>query len=744
VFNFIDDIVICSKNRDEHAEHVRAVINRLTAANLIINRNKCNFYSTQISLLGFVIGLHGKSVDPKKFVNIDEWEAPTTAKQVQSCLGTFNFFREYIPIFSTVAAPLDALRNRTEPFTLNEEQMRAFNTLKQLLTHAPILSFPDFNLPFYVATDASDVGIGAVLYQLPRGKEYPKDIRYISFMARSLQARERKYSATKKELLAIVFALNKFHYYLWGRHFDLYTDHRALTFLHSQQNLNPMMTTWQDTILNYSFDIHYRPGILNVLPDALSRLFPAKTNRPQPTQEDRIKLAYMHVIQNEETERMTVPEEERQDLLYHTHAMGHIGTNAMVQAIHQQGKTFPHLAKECSDFIKRCRSCQRNNIVRKGYHPMKAIHARLPGEHIAIDLAGPFTTSQDGNVYLLVIVDICTRFVLLDALPDKTAFTVAKTLFKRFSDIGFPRILQSDNGKEFLNGVMKQMTTKMHIDHRLITPYHPRGNGVAENHVKSACSMIRKMVADKADLWDKYVPLVQLSMNTRMVHLHNSSPFSLFFARQANGFSNYMDDKGDVMSQEDLLQRLTYMTEIVFPAIEEKAKATQAKMIERFNATVLHNEFPDGAKVMTLDPIRGDKLTARYEGPYTVVEKTPHGAYVLRDGTGELLHRNYAPSQLKLVLDDLETNTFEVEKIVGHKINDRAPGEYLYHVKWKGYPSEDNTWEPEDSFVERRCIRDYWQEHEEQQPRANLRRGVKRTSSAMSNPSSLPNHKRRK
>jgi len=164
VFNFIDDIVICSKNRDEHAEHVRAVINRLTAANLIINRNKCNFYSTQISLLGFVIGLHGKSVDPKKFVNIDEWEAPTTAKQVQSCLGTFNFFREYIPIFSTVAAPLDALRNRTEPFTLNEEQMRAFNTLKQLLTHAPILSFPDFSLPFYVATDASDVGIGAVLY----------------------------------------------------------------------------------------------------------------------------------------------------------------------------------------------------------------------------------------------------------------------------------------------------------------------------------------------------------------------------------------------------------------------------------------------------------------------------------------------------------------------------------------------------------------------------------------------------
>ena len=273
VLNFIDDIVIFSKNREEHAEHVRTVIARLTAARLIINLEKCFFFHTQISLLGFVVGLHGKSVDPKKLANIDSWCAPTTGKQVQSYLGTFNFFREYIPMYSTVAAPLDALRNHPGHFVLNKKQQVAFDTLKNLLARAPILSFADFSLPFYVATDASDVGVGAVLYQLPKGEKYPKVINYISFQARSLQERERRYSATKKELLGIVFALNKFHYYLWGRHFQLFTDHRALTFLHSQQNLNSMMTTWQDTILNYSFTINYRPGIINILPDALSRLF---------------------------------------------------------------------------------------------------------------------------------------------------------------------------------------------------------------------------------------------------------------------------------------------------------------------------------------------------------------------------------------------------------------------------------------------------------------------------------------
>jgi len=120
---------------------------------------------------------------------------------------------------------LDALHNRTDTFILNTIEKESFNTLKKLLTHAPILSFPQFDKPFYMATDASDVGVGAVLYQLPKGKEHPKCINYISFMARSLQERERKYSATKKELLGIVFALNKFHHYLWGRSFDLFSDH---------------------------------------------------------------------------------------------------------------------------------------------------------------------------------------------------------------------------------------------------------------------------------------------------------------------------------------------------------------------------------------------------------------------------------------------------------------------------------------------------------------------------------------
>ena len=635
VLNFIDDIVIFSKNREEHAAHVKCVIERLNAAKLIINRSKCNFFSTQISLLGFIVHLKGKGIDPSKLVNIHEWDAPTTAKQVQSYLGTFNFFREHIPLYSTIAAPLDALRHREGTFKLNKDEIDSFNGLKELLARAPLLSFPDFSRPFYVATDASNVGIGAVLYQLPEGVPEPKDMQsvlananYISFMARTLQDRERKYSATKKELLAIVFALKKFHSYLWGRHFTLFTDHRALTFLHSQKELNPMMTTWFETILEYTFTVVYRPGVLNVLPDALSRQFPQKLWTDCPKQNTPFKVyGYIHMLNDKSVPRFTVAASDRRSLMAEVHSLGHFGANKMVDQIHAQNKTWPLMAKDCLEYVKQCPECQRINITRKGYHPLKAINVHLPGEHMTVDLAGEFPLSSKNNKYLLVLTDVCTRFVILKAIPDKTAATVATTLFDTFSLIGFPRVLQSDNGREFSNQVTKIMTEQMGIHHRLVTPYHPRGNGLAENRVKAVKEILRKEIKGKKHEWDRHVPMAQFAMNANVATLHGSSPFSLFFARKVNGHYNYTDDHNNVMSQDDLLKRLDYMTTIVFPAIEAKTKSTQQKMIERFNRTILHCEFPDGSKVMAVDPIKGDSLSPRYEGPYTVVRKNRGGAY---------------------------------------------------------------------------------------------------------------------
>jgi hypothetical protein len=473
----------------------------------------------------------------------------------------------------------------------------------------------------------------------------------------------------------------------------------------------------------YSFNIVYRPGVLNILPDALSRLFPQKLWTDRPKLKTPMKVyGYIHMLQDKSVPRFTVAVKERKSLMAEVHSLGHIGANKMVNQIHAQDKTWPLMVKDCLEFVRKCPECQRINITRKGYHPLKAIHAHLPGEHMTVDLAGDFPLSSKKNTYLLVLTDVCTRFVILKAIPDKTAATVATTLFDIFTLIGFPQVLQSDNGREFSNQVTKIMTEQMGIHHRLVTPYHPRGNGLAENRVKAVKEILRKETKGKFHEWDRHVPMAQFSLNVNIASLHGSSPYSLFFARKANGHYNYTDNRNEVMSHEDLLKRLEFMTTIVFPAIEAKAKSNQLKMIERFNKTILHCEFPDGSTVMAVDPIKGGSLSPRYEGPFTVVRKNKGGAYILKDGTGSLLGRNYAPSQLKLVYEDPDSFlTYEVEKILDARRN--LEGTWEYFTKWKNYSDDDNTWEPEDNFVERKCIVDYWADHppHDEDPRQHSR-----------------------
>ncbi|KAF9343266.1 hypothetical protein BGX34_007006, partial [Mortierella sp. NVP85] len=188
--------------------------------------------------------------------------------------------------------------------------------------------------------------------------------------------------------------------------------------------------------------------------------------------------------------------------------------------------------------------------------------------------------------------------------------------------------------------------------------------------------------------WAAQVPIAQLSMNTRVVDLHQSSPYSLFFARRYNGIGNFTDTESNLMNSDQLLQRLEYMTKVVFPAASERSRATQQRMIDKFNKTVPQNVFPDGSVVMAIDPIRNNKLDPKYEGPYTVVKHDRNGSYTLRDATGDILNRKYVASQLKLALAEaLDPNAYVIATILQHRPPDLKVGrtEHEYKVHWKGY-----------------------------------------------------------
>ena len=190
--------------------------------------------------------------------------------------------------------------------------------------------------------------------------------------------------------------------------------------------------------------------------------------------------------------------------------------DALIKALKEQNITWPNILQDATNVTKACIQCIRYNISRHGYHPLKSIIANQPFDHLAIDLAGPFTTSDNNEHWLLVIIDIHSRFVLLRTLIDKSATSVADALLKVFFDFGFPCILQSDNGTEFVNRIIQKIMESAHIDHRLITPYHPRANGAAERTVQTAKLLIYKLIKGIKKDWSLVIPFTQYCINNKI------------------------------------------------------------------------------------------------------------------------------------------------------------------------------------------------------------------------------------
>lgn len=267
---YVDDIVLSSNGSlADHFELVSEVIRRLTKANLVLNPEKVVFGQKSIQLLGWSV-ISGKLMpDGRKLTNIAQWPAIKTGRQLASFLGLMSYFRASIPCYSRLTQDLDTLKQYKDLAPVwKESHDKAVANLKDALTKALMLSPPDFSARFHLATDASLTAIGSILYQVIDG-----EIRYVGLVSRKLSVSERNYSTTKRELLGICYSLVKFHRFLYMREFTLHTDHKSLIYLNTQEVPNALMLGWWETIFSYTFDIVHLPGVLNVIPDALSRLY---------------------------------------------------------------------------------------------------------------------------------------------------------------------------------------------------------------------------------------------------------------------------------------------------------------------------------------------------------------------------------------------------------------------------------------------------------------------------------------
>jgi len=267
VDNYVDDCIVFSDNMQSHIQDLRLqVLGRLQVAGFTLRGSKCSFGHSSVSHLGFNYSSSGITPATDKTHAIINWTVPTSAKEVQSFLGLANFYCRFIPQFADVAAPLTALTGSRTPLKWKQAQQSAFTALQQALISPRVLDYPQPDDHFILTTDASDVGLGAVL-STEQGS-------VVEFASQTLTAAEQRYMTTEKECLAILWAIRKFHHYLIGAHFTLETDHKPLEWLessHKSQACSQHLERWSLELRAYDFTVVHRPGKYNQTADALSR-----------------------------------------------------------------------------------------------------------------------------------------------------------------------------------------------------------------------------------------------------------------------------------------------------------------------------------------------------------------------------------------------------------------------------------------------------------------------------------------
>nr|CAN64984.1 hypothetical protein VITISV_037987 [Vitis vinifera] len=388
---FMDDITIYGGTFEECLVNLKAVLKRCIEKDLVLNWEKCHFMVHQGIVLGHIIFEKGIEVDKAKVELIAKLPSPTTVKGVRQFLGHVGFYRRFIQDFSKLSRPLCELLAKDAKFFWDERCQKSFDQLKQFLTTAPIVRAPNWQLPFEVMCDASDFAIGAVLGQRKYGKPYE-----IYYASKTLNEAQRNYTTTEKELLAMVFALDKFRAYLVGSFIIVFTDHSALKDKKGVENvvadhLSRLAIAHNSHVLPINDD--FPEESLMLLEKApwyahiANYLVTGEVPREWKAQDRKHFFVKIHAYYWEEPFlfkycadqiiRKCVPEEEQQGILSHCHENacgGHFASQKTAMKVLQSGFTWPSLFKDSHIMCRSCDRCQRlGKLTKRNQMPMNPI-----------------------------------------------------------------------------------------------------------------------------------------------------------------------------------------------------------------------------------------------------------------------------------------------------------------------------------------------------------------------------------
>ena len=662
VDNYIDDIIVFSDTIESHIRDLRRVLSKLKAAGFTLRGSKCFFGDIKATHLGFEYSSMGVAPSSEKTKAIQDWPTPTCSKDVRSFLGLVNFFRRFIPHFADIAHPLTALTSKTAQFIWESEQQDAFTTLQRALVSPPLLDYPRKEDLFVLATDASDVGLGAVL-STNRGT-------VVEYASRTLNTAELNYSTTEKECLAIVWAVHKFRHYLIGAHFILETDHKPLEWLEAtraSKSRSQRLERWSLELRAFQFSVKHRRGEENQHADALSRhpiqvvtvdssldhaaiaqaqgsdpvvsqlVSQMKVNLPPQNvgpwrkfplrrylqmwpqlilQYSVLYRKVKHPLTSEEKLLIVAPSSLRKKFLHMAHdAAGHQGTDKTIARL-SDFTYWVGMAKDAGHYCSHCVICQKVKAPTRPPAPLQPIVTRRPWEMVGVDIL-KVPMSSKGNQYLLVAQDYFSKWPFAIALPDQKAATIVQVLRDHvFTVVGPPRRLHSDQGRNFESHILSELCKAFGVEKSHTTPYHPMGDGLVERMNRSLLGLLRTMTERQSD-WEDHLQLLLFVYRTSQHSTTKLSPFEVLFGGNPPYLhlpppsTSASPDPGDYSNQ--LQRKLMELWEMVEVNMTESAEK------QKRNYPGQNLAIPTvGESVLLDDPARG-KLDPHWTGPWKVI-----------------------------------------------------------------------------------------------------------------------------
>lgn len=682
VFVYLDDIVVATNTFEEHIKMLKEVSKRLRDANLGINLEKSKFCVPQIKYLGYIVDRNGIHTDPGKIEAIVSYPAPKCNKDVRRFIGLASWYRRFISNFSSIVSPItELLKGKIKKFEWSKEADAAFLKLKSALVSAPVLANPDFSRPFVIQTDASDIGIGAVLVQ-----EYEEGEKVISYMSQKLTSTQRKYNVAERECLAVLTALDKFRPYIEGVHFTVITDNSSLLWLKTLKDPMGRLGRWALRMQSYDFELRHRKGKNNVVPDALSRavetveLIKEKEGQMNKTWYDQLKenvqtkpeIHADYQIKDGELYRyifrkmpntgswvLVVPPERKNQILHENHDdMAHMGIHKTLSRLYRL-YFWKNIQKDAIEYVQNCKVCRASKPKNVNTTPTmgKQKVANFPWQFISMDFMGPFVSSKKGNTMLFVITDWFSKFTLLFPMRKANSTNICKIVEEQvFHIFGVPEIVLSDNGKQFISNNFKALLVKYECKQWFNALYHPQINPT-ERVNKVIVSAIRAYLNSIRDhrLWDENISRIGWAIRSSYHEATKFTPNFANFGREIinSGKEYKYPTYYEHQDQNELVENQAASLKQVREAIKLNLKKAYEKYAKYYNLRARPVSFNEGEIVWRENFAQSDaskKFVAKLAPTYIecrVKKCTGNNTYDLEDMNGKFLGNFSAKHILK-------------------------------------------------------------------------------------------------